>query len=39
MPITLLNCDAKLITLVVSNLLLRPLDYVIDITQSAFLRG
>ena len=38
-PITLLSCDAKLIMLVVSIRLQRPLDYVIDITQSAFLRG
>ena len=38
-PITLLNCDAKLIMLVIANRLQRPLDYVIDITQSAFLRG
>ena len=38
-PIMLLNCDAKLIMLVVSIRLQRPLDYVIDITQSAFLRG
>ena len=38
-PITLLNCDAKLVMLVMSNRLQRPLDYVIDITQSAFLRG
>ena len=38
-PITLLNCDVKLLMLVLSNRLQRPLDYVIDITQSAFLRG
>ena len=38
-PITLLNCDAKLVMSVMANRLQRPLDYVIDITQSAFLRG
>ena len=38
-PITLLNCDAKLVMLVVANRLQRPLDYVVDIVQSAFLRG
>ena len=38
-PITLLNCDVKLIMHVMSNRLQRPLDYVIDITQSAFLKG
>jgi hypothetical protein len=38
-PITLLNCDVKLVMLVLSNRLQRSLDYVIDITQSAFLRG
>jgi hypothetical protein len=38
-PITLLNCDAKLVMLIMSNRLQRPLDYVIDIVQSAFLRG
>ena len=38
-PITLLNCDAKLVMLIIANRLQRPLDYVIDITQSAFLRG
>ena len=38
-PITLLNCDVTLVMLVMSNRLQRPLDYLIDITQSAFLRG
>jgi hypothetical protein len=38
-PLTLLNCDVKLLMLVLSNRLQRPLDYLIDITQSAFLRG
>jgi len=38
-PITLLNCDLKLVMLVLANRLQRPLDYIIDITQSAFLRG
>jgi len=38
-PLTLLNCDVKLLMLVLSNRLQRPLDYVIGITQSAFLRG
>ena len=38
-PITLLNCDLKIILLVMANRLQRPLDYVIDVTQSAFLRG
>jgi hypothetical protein len=38
-PITLLNCDVKLIMLIMSNRLQRPLDYLVDIVQSAFLRG
>jgi Reverse transcriptase (RNA-dependent DNA polymerase)/Ring finger domain len=38
-PITLLNCDVKLVMLVMANRLQLPLDYLIDITQSAFLRG
>ena len=38
-PLTLLNCDVKLLMLVLSNRLQRPLDFVIGITQSAFLRG
>ena len=38
-PITLLNCDVKLLMLIMSNRLQRPMDYVIDIMQSAFLRG
>ena len=38
-PITLLNCDAKLVMAIIANRLQRPLEYVINITQSAFLRG
>jgi hypothetical protein len=38
-PITLLNCDAKLVMLIMSNRLQRPLEFLIDITQSAFLVG
>jgi exonuclease III len=38
-PITLLNCDVKLVMLIMSNRLQRPLDYLIDITQSAFIAG
>jgi hypothetical protein len=38
-PITLLNADVKLIMLVMSNRLQRPLEYLIDVTQSAFLVG
>jgi len=38
-PITLLNCDVKLLMLVLSSRLQRPLDYLIDISQSAFLAG
>ena len=38
-PITLLNCDAKLVLAIISNRLQRPLDYMVNITQSAFLRG
>ena len=38
-PITLLNCDVKLVMYIIANRLNRPLDYVIDITQSAFLHG
>ena len=36
-PITLLNADAKLVMAILSNRLQRPLDYLIDIVQSAFL--
>jgi hypothetical protein len=36
---TLLDCDVKLIMLIMSNRLQRPLDYLVDIVQSAFLRG
>ena len=38
-PLTLLDCDVKLVMYIISNRLNRPLDYVIDITQSAFLTG
>jgi hypothetical protein len=37
-PLTLLNCDLKIILLVMANRIHRPLDYVIDVTESAFLR-
>ncbi|KAG1651835.1 hypothetical protein FOA52_010472 [Chlamydomonas sp. UWO 241] len=38
-PLTLLNADVKLAMLVISGRLQRPLEYLIDITQSAFLAG
>ena len=38
-PITLLNCDVKLIMSILSGRLQLPLDYLIDLAQSAFLRG
>ena len=38
-PITLLNCDVKLVMWVLSGRLQLPLDYLIDIGQSAFLRS
>ena len=38
-PITLLNADVKLLMLIMSARLQRPLDYLIDISQSAFLSG
>ena len=38
-PITLLNTDVKLIMFILSGRLQLPLDYLIDIGQSAFLRG
>ena len=38
-PITLLNCDTKLVMNIISHRLNRPLDYVIDVTQTAFLSG
>ena len=38
-PITLLNSDVKLVMLVIADRLHLPLDYLIDISQSAFLRG
>ena len=38
-PITLLNADIKLLMLIMSARLQRPLDYLVDISQSAFLTG
>ena len=38
-PITLLNAEVKLLMLIMSARLQRPLDYLIDISQSAFLSG
>jgi exonuclease III len=38
-PITLLNCDVKLVMWILSARLQLPLDYLIDIGQSAFLRS
>lgn len=38
-PLTLLNSDVKLAMLILSGRLQRPLEYVIDISQSAFLVG
>ena len=38
-PITLLNCDVKLVLLIMSTRLQLPLDYLIDIMQSAYIRG
>ena len=38
-PITLLGCDVKLVMKVISCRLKRPLDFLIDVMQSAFLRG
>jgi len=38
-PITLLNCDIKLVMMIISNRLKRPLDYLIDVMQAAFLRN
>ena len=38
-PITLLNCDVKLVLLIMSSRLQLPLDYLIDIMQSAYIRG
>ena len=36
-PITLLDCDVKLVMQIIANRLDRPLDYVIDLTSTAFL--
>jgi len=38
-PITLLNCDVKILTKAISNRLQAPLDSVIDASQSAFIYG
>ena len=38
-PTTLLHSDVKLVMLVIADRLQLPLDYLIDIAQSAFLRG
>ena len=38
-PITLLNTDVKLVMLIMSNRLQRPLEFLVDLTQSAFLVG
>ena len=38
-PLTLLNSDIKILMLIMSDRLQRPLEYLIDITQSAFLAG
>ena len=38
-PITLLNTDVKLVMLAMSNRLQRPLEFLVDLTQSAFLVG
>ena len=38
-PITLQNADVKLVMLVLSTRLQRPLDHVISISQGAFLQG
>jgi len=38
-PITLHNCDVKLVMMILSARLKRPLDYLIDVMQSAFLRN
>ena len=38
-PITLLNCDLKLILMIMADRLQLPLDYLIDVTQSAYVLG
>jgi len=38
-PITLLNCDAKIVARAVANRLQLPLDAVVDATQTAFIKG
>jgi hypothetical protein len=38
-PVTLLNCDVMLLMLVMSSRLQRPLEFLIEVTQSAFLVG
>ena len=38
-PITLLDCDVKIVMLVISSRLQLPLDFLIDDTQSAYISG
>ena len=38
-PITLLDCDVKIVMLVISSRLQLPLDFLIDNTQSAYING
>ena len=38
-PITLLDCDIKIVMLVISSRLQLPLDFLIDNTQSAYING
>ena len=38
-PITLLNCDIKLVLIVMANRLQLPCDYLIDVCQSAYVLG
>jgi hypothetical protein len=38
-PITLLNCDYKLVARVIANRMQLPLEYVVDPSQTAFIKG
>ena len=38
-PITLLDCDVKLIMIIISDRLKLPLDYLIDVMQTAYIPG
>ena len=38
-PITLLGCDVKLVLMVMADRLQLPLDYLVDVTQSAYVLG